>query len=151
MTKSKAVIGLLLAAVAAGVLAVASSADGGRSSSQSGELHVTKDCSAYFGKAGEFCTIKGSNLRQIRVDSKVFYLKPAGATGVDSDLVLYAGPGNVAFGHVTLSFASLSGSVVFTEGTGKFRGFRARVLVTFDDESKLWRWDGRYRYERGDD
>ena len=39
----------------------------------SADLHVTKDCSAYTGAAGAYCTIKTSNLAVIKVGSKVFY------------------------------------------------------------------------------
>jgi hypothetical protein len=108
-------------------------------------LHATKECSQYNAQAGSFCTITGSNFRKIPAGSKVFYLEPAGSTGLDSDLVLYTGPGNVAFGHVTLSFASMSGSVILNGGTGRFRAFRARVVVTFDEATSLWHWDGKYR------
>jgi hypothetical protein len=129
-------------------LATASSAAGqthARSSSpRHGELHATKDCSKDTGKAGGFCTITDSNLRQISRGSRVFYLEPEGATGLDSDLVLYAGPGNVALGHVTLSFADFTGWVTLTPGTGRFRDFHARVRVTLDQSTNLWHWDGTY-------
>ena len=149
----KAIFVLLLALVLAGGFAVAGQARTADSSPRHGSLHATKTCAPpdFDGQAGSFCTIIGSNLRQIPPGSKVFYLEPAGATGLDSDLVLYAGPGNVANGHVTLSFASLSGSVIFTGGTGQFRDFRARVLVTFDEKENLWHWDGKYRFDPHDD
>jgi hypothetical protein len=60
----KAIFGLLLAVVAAGAFAVASSADDHGSSSRSG-LHVTKECSEYTGLADSFCTITSSNLDAI--------------------------------------------------------------------------------------
>jgi hypothetical protein len=145
----KAIYGLILALTLGGAFAVASQARTANSSGRHGELHATKECSQHHGQAGEFCTITGSNLRQIPAGSRVFYLESAGSTELDSDLVLYTGPGNVAFGHVTLSFASRSGPLVFDGGTGRFRDFRARVLVTFDETTNLWKWDGRYRFDRG--
>src|SRR5688500_15097427 len=63
-------------------------------SSRSGALHVTKECSEYFGRAGEFCTITSSSLKQIPVGSRVVYASPAGATSLDSDVILDPpGPG----------------------------------------------------------
>jgi hypothetical protein len=38
---------------------------------RSGELHVIKECSEYAGLAGEFCTIKSSNLEEIVVGARV--------------------------------------------------------------------------------
>jgi hypothetical protein len=84
-------------------------------------------------------------------DAGDLHLALAGADGLDSDLYLYTGPGNSAFGHVTLSFATLSGVVKFSGGTGRFRGFRARVIVTYNPDTDLWHWDGAYRFSRDDD
>ena len=42
--------------------------------------------------------------------SRIVYLSPAGATSLDSDVVLEAGPGNKAFGHCLLVFATFPGS-----------------------------------------
>ena len=147
----KRTLGLILALALAGAFAIASQARTTQSSSRHGALHATKECSQYNGQAGSFCTITGSNLPEIGAGSKVFYLEPAGQSGIDSDLVLYTGPGNVALGHVTLSFASRSGSVTFHGGTGDFRTFRARVLVTFDPATNLWHWDGAYRFLADED
>jgi hypothetical protein len=47
MTNIKAFFGLLVAAVAAGAFAVASSAENTGSSPRSGQLHVTKNCRDY--------------------------------------------------------------------------------------------------------
>ena len=129
--------------LAAGITAVASQAG---NSPRSGALHATKECSQYNGQAGSFCTITSSNLNAIDVGSKVIYEQPAGAAGLDSDLVLYTGPGNSAFGHVTLSFATLSGVVTFSGGTGQFRGFEASVIVTYNPKTNLWYWDGTYSF-----
>jgi hypothetical protein len=141
MTTIKATLGLLLVAAAAGVFAVAASA-----TPRSGELHVTKECSEYFGRAGEHCTITSSNLNAIDRGMRVVYVSAAGATSLDSDLVL-DGPGNNdAFGHVTLDFLTLSGEVTFSGGNGRFSGFHASVDVTYDAQTGLWRWDGTYRF-----
>ena len=141
MTGIKSAFGLLLAAVVAGAFAVAGSA-----SPRSGDLHVTKECSQYFGHAGEFCTIRSSSLNTIDRGMRVIYLSAAGATSLDSDLVL-DGPGNNdAFGHVTLDFLTRSGVVTLDGGNGRFRGFHASVDVTYDAQTGLWRWDGTYSF-----
>jgi len=139
----KAIFGLLLAAVLAGAFAVASSA-GNNGSLRSVELHVTKECSQYVGHAGEFCTITSSNLNAIDPGMRVVYTSAAGATSLNSDLVL-DGPGNNdASGHVTLNFLTLSGVVTLSGGTGRFSGFHAVVTVTYD--AGVWHWDGTYSF-----
>jgi hypothetical protein len=136
-------LALVLAVAAAGIVATAGSAT---STERSGALHVSKECSHYNGQAGSFCTITSSDLKAIDAGSKVIYAQPAGAAGIDSDLVLYTGPGNSAFGHVTLSFATLSGVVTLSGGTGQFRGFEASVVVTYNPVTNLWHWDGTYSF-----
>ena len=140
----KRILGLILAATLAGAFAIASQARTDASSSRTRALHVTKECSQYFGHAGEYCTIVSSNLGAIAPGSKVFYFEAAGSNGLDSDLALYAGPGNTALGHVTLP--GNTGVVTLRGGSGAFRGIRARVVVTFDEEHNIWRWDGTYRF-----
>ena len=140
MTKIKATLGLLLAVVVAGAYAVTGSA-----SPRSGELHVMKDCLGYNFGAGEHCTIQSSSLNAIAGGMQVVYASAAGADGLDSDLVL-DGPGNNdAFGHVALDARTLSGEVTFSGGTGRFKGFHARVDVTHV-AGTLWRWDGTYSF-----
>jgi hypothetical protein len=141
---SRFITPLAIAAAVAFVLLGPSTA--AADSPRSGALHATKECSQYTGQAGSFCTITSSGLKAIDAGSKVIYTQPAGATGLDSDLVLYTGPGNSAFGHVTLSFATLSGVVTFSGGTGQFRGFEARVIVTYNAATNLWYWDGTYSF-----
>jgi hypothetical protein len=135
--------------LATGITAVSAlaSADHAGNLPRSGALHATKECSQYNGEAGAFCTITSSSLKAIDRGSRVTYAQPAGATGLESDLVLYTGPGNHAFGHVTLSFASLSGVVTFSGGTGQFRGFHGHVTVTFSPATNLWYWDGTYSFD----
>jgi hypothetical protein len=142
---TKAILGSLLAIVMTGALAAASSART-TGSPRSGVLHVTKECSHYFGHAGEFCTITSSNLNAIDPGMNVVYTSAPGAAGLDSDLVL-DGPGNNdADGHVVLHFATLSGVVTLSGGTGRFSGFHATVTVTFDAADGLWHWDGPYGF-----
>jgi hypothetical protein len=73
-------LGLILAVAVAGALAVASQARTAASSPLSGALHVTKECSAYTGLAGSFCTITSSNLKAIRGGSRVVYDQAASAS-----------------------------------------------------------------------
>ena len=120
-------------------------------SPRSGDLHVTKNCLPYNGGAGEFCTIESSNVKAIEVGTRVIYAQAAGATSLDSDVVLDTpGPGNnKAFGHCRLDFATLSGLCTFSGGTGKFNGFSASARVShlggFD-----WAWDGPYSFNPRD-
>jgi hypothetical protein len=116
---------------------------------RSGDLHVTKECSAYKGLAGDFCTITSSNLEEIEVGSRVVYAKAAGAGSLDTDVVLDAGPGNTAAGHVVLDLAAGSGVATFSGGTGKFTGFQARVDVSADSTG-LWHWEGTYSFSPSD-
>jgi hypothetical protein len=139
---------LVLAVAVAGVAAMTGPA---AATERSGALHVTKECSQYTGQAGSFCTITGSNLKTIDAGAKVVYAQSAGATGLDSDLVVAVGPGNVAFGHVTLAFSTLSGVVTFSGGRGQFRHFQARADVTYDAASNRWHWDGTYRFGGSND
>jgi hypothetical protein len=148
MTKIKAIIGLLLAAAAAGAFAVASSAENTGSSPRNGELHVTKNCSHYTGAAGSYCTITSSNLNAIKPGSRVVYASAADFTPevlkLDSDLVI-DGPGhNTAFGHVVLDLSTLSGVVTFWGGTGEFSHFDAGPLLVACPAFPDCSWDGPY-------
>jgi hypothetical protein len=144
----KRIIGLVLVAALAGALAVASQARTNASSSRTRPLHIEKNCTGtYNGNPGEYCTITSSNVGAIPAQSRIFYFEAATAGGLDSDVALYAGPGNVALGHVVLSFGSPpSGVITFRGGSGDFRGFRATADVTLDQNSGLWHWDGTYRF-----
>jgi hypothetical protein len=150
MISIKPAFGLLLAAVAAGAFAGASSAEDRGPSARSGELHVTKECGEYTGQAGQFCTITSSNVKAIPVGSRIFYLQAAGPASLDSDIVLVVGPGNYALGHVTLDFATGAGEVRFSGGIKQFTSFRARVDVSALGSTN-WAWDGEYRFGRGDE
>jgi hypothetical protein len=117
------------------------------SEARSGEFHATKNCIDFHRKAGEFCTITSSNLKEIPVGTKVYYLSDAGVTALDSKITLDPpGPGNNrASGHVFLSFTTFTGRVDIIGGTGKFEKLNASVVVTHL-VGVNWAWDGTYSY-----
>src|SRR5262245_17269228 len=84
---------------------------------RSGELHITKDCTGYEGRAGQTCTITESNVRAIPEGARVVYASALVDGVLDSDITIEAGPGNVARGHVTLNSGALPGTVELTGGT----------------------------------
>jgi hypothetical protein len=116
---------------------------------RNGDLHVTKECSKYTGAAGDFCTITSSNLEEIVSGAKVIYAEAAGGGSLDTDVVLDAGSGNTAKGHVVLDLAANKGTAKFSGGTGKFAGFEADAEVTADSEG-VWHWNGTYSFDQGD-
>jgi len=145
------IVGLILALALAGSVAAAAALGGGGSPyPRHGALHVTKDCTGYAGQTDGHCTIVTSNLKAIAPGSRVVYLQPAGASSVDSDLVLVVGPGNIAIGHVTLDFATGLGTVTFSGGTGQFASFHGKVAVS-SLGGTLWAWDGTYSFDSHDD
>ena len=97
-------VAVLALSLSKGVMAVSASY------AQNGQLHVTKDCTGYQGNAGQSCTIKSSNLGEIKVGSTVFYDQNAGIPAglLDSNVVLDAGYGNRALGRCTLDFGQVS-------------------------------------------
>ena len=113
---------------------------------RSGDLHVTKECSEYQGRAGDFCNITSSNLQEIEVGSKVIYANAVVDGTLDTDVVLDAGSGNAANGHVVLDLAAAKGVVTFSGGTGRFAGFEGHADVSADADG-VWHWDGTYRFE----
>jgi hypothetical protein len=147
----KRILGLTLAVALVGAaFAVASQARNAHP--RHGALHVTKECGSYGGQAGQFCTIVTSNLPAIPAGARVFYFEDVEGGALDSDLAFYAGPGNVALGHVVLSLSTFSGEITFDGGSGDFRGFHARAHVSYDADHGLWLWDGTYRFTgSGDD
>jgi hypothetical protein len=114
-------------------------------SGRNGQLHVTKECSAYTGAAGSFCSFTSSNLAEIKIGSKVFYDQAAGIPAglLDSNVVIDAGAGNRALGRCTLDLTTGLGLCTFSDGTGQFTGFTARVDV---DCRSGCRWDGTYSF-----
>jgi hypothetical protein len=145
------IFGLILTLVLAGSIAAAAKAHDGPGSPnpRSGALHVTKECSEYTGLADSFCTITSSNLPAITAGSRVVYLQAAGATSLDSDVVLVVGLGNYALGHVKLDLATGLGEVTLSGGTGQFASFSAKVVVSHLSGPN-WAWDGKYRFSQHD-
>ena len=123
------VVALTLSAGAASV-----SAD----SERSGRLLAVKYCVGTFtGAPGSYCTFTSSNVPEIiPIKSKLYYdqgvgsLPAAGETVLDSNVILDAGNGNRARGRCTLDLTTfLGGLCTFSDGTGDFAGFYARVTV----------------------
>lgn len=142
-----AILGLLVAAAVVAPETNSVSASLGRS----GALRVDKACPDYHGQPGEFCTITVSNLPEIAPAAKVVYTQPAGipAAMLDSNVLLDAGDGNRAIGRCTLDFATGRGLCTFSDGTGSFAGFHARVEVSppgFDGDD--WHWRGTYGFRQ---
>jgi len=146
----------LLGLVAGAVLLVVLGFSGSAASSPNQALrgtkafHATKDCSGFTGLVGAYCTIRSSNVKALKVGSKIFYVQPAGQTALDSDIVIYVGPGTVATGHCLVRHATGVGLCTISDGTGTLAGFRLRVRVTASSSiPKLWHWDGTYSFNRG--
>jgi hypothetical protein len=139
----------IVLATAAVCLVLAGLAPGVAASPRSGDLHVTKECSEYTGEAGSFCTFTSSNIKAIEPGDRIVYALAAGATSLDTDVVIVAGPGNIAAGHCILVFASLPGRCTFSGGTGKFTHFDASAAVSVD-AAGLWHWEGTYSFRPND-
>jgi hypothetical protein len=113
------------------------------------EFHATKDCSGFTGLVGAYCTIRTSNVKALKVGSKIFYFQAAGTTNLDSDAVIYVKRGSVATGHCFLGGNGV-GLCTMSDGTGTLDGFRLRVRVRASSSiPKLWHWDGTYSFNRG--
>jgi hypothetical protein len=112
-------------------------------------LHMTKECSEYFGGAGEHCTISGSNIPQIPLGSIVTYDQAAGIPldMLDSNIVLDAGRGNRAVGRCTLDLKTRTGLCTFSDGTGTLARFHARIKVAPPKDGVNWFWDGTYSFD----
>ncbi|HTS73273.1 MAG TPA: hypothetical protein VMG74_06145 [Gaiellaceae bacterium] len=145
------VLVVVAAAFSLAALAISASAASlqNRSPQAAKAFHATKDCSGFTGLAGAFCTIRSSNVKALKVGSKIFYLQQEGKKALNSDTAIYAGPGNIAVGHCFLRFATGVGRCTISVGTGRLAGFHARVRVTADPSiSKLWHWDGTYGFKK---
>ena len=144
---------LVGAAAVFSVVALAFSASAASSQDRSPGItkafHATKDCSGFTGLAGAFCTFRSSNVKAIKVGSKLFYLQVAGKTAINSDVAIHVGPGTLATGHCLLRFATGVGQCTISGGTGTLAGFHARVRVTADSSiPKLWHLDGTYSFKQ---
>jgi hypothetical protein len=148
--------GLILAVVVAGSLAIAAEArPATQPEPRTGALHITKECSEYQGQAGQFCTITSSNIPWIRAGMKVVYADAVDfdTLVLDTAIVLSAGSGSEARGHVYLNLATALGTVSFDGGSGTFKKFHATARVTVTDRgtaNELWHWDGTYSFGAGD-
>ena len=137
---------VLTLALGSGVASVSASSEDGR------ELHVTKECSEWTGAAGGFCTITSSNFARIKVGSRVYYDQAAGIPPglLDSNVVLDAGNGNRAVGRCTLDLTTGLGLCTFSDGTGRFSRFNARVQVSPPTDGVNWHWDGTFSFSPRD-
>ena len=148
----KSFLGLVAGAVLLVVLGFPGSAGSSRNQALRGTkaFHGTKDCSGFKGGVGSFCTIRSSNVKAIKVGSKIFYFQQSSKTVLDSDTVIYVGRGTVAAGHCLLHLASGIGLCTMSDGTGTLSGFHLRVRVTADHTvQNLWHWDGTYSFGNG--
>jgi hypothetical protein len=148
----KSSLGLVAGAVLLVVLGFSVSAASSRNQALGGTkaFHATKDCSGFTGLVGAYCTIRSSNVKALKVGSKIFYVQVAGKTALDSDTVIYVKRDSVATGHCLLRFATGVGLCTISDGTGTLAGFRLRVRVTASSSiPKLWHWDGTYSFNRG--
>ena len=148
----KSFLGLVAGAVLLVVLGFSASAASSRNQTVqvARAFHGTKDCSGFTGLAGGFCTFRSSNVKAIKVGSKIFYFQVAGKTALDSDMAIYVGRGTLATGHCLLHFATGAGLCTISDGTGALAGFQARVRVTADSSiANLWHWDGTYSFGQG--
>jgi hypothetical protein len=133
--------------VAGSILAVTASAQPGSQSHQrSRPLHVTKTCppETAKGQIGSYCTVTSSNVPALKVGTKIFYMQARGETELDSDIILYTGPGKTATGHCRLVFATGLGECTLSGGTRTLDGIRARVDVSYLGGADF-AWDGTYR------
>jgi hypothetical protein len=148
----KSFLGLVAGAVLLVVLGFSASAASSRDQALGGTraFHGTKDCAGSTGLAGGFCTFRSSNVKAIKVGSKIFYFQAASKTALDSDMAIYVRRGTVASGHCLLRFATGVGLCTISDGTGALAGFHARVRVTADSSiPNLWHWDGTYGFNQG--
>ena len=119
---------------------------------RSGRIHATKACAGtYFGNAGDWCTIASSDIGPLPVGARFLYSQAAGVPAglLDSNVVLDAGDGNRAVGRCTLDLGTGLGLCTFSDGTGRFSGFQARVEVS-SLGAPDWAWDGTYSLDPQD-
>lgn len=147
----KSVLGLATAVALLAALGFSGTAASSQSQALRGAkaFHATKDCSGFTGLIGAYCTIRSSNVKALKVGSKIFYVQEAGKAALDSDTIIYVQRGSVATGHCFLSSAG-PGLCTMSDGTGTLAGFRFRVRVTADASVPgLFHWDGTYSFNRG--
>jgi hypothetical protein len=116
---------------------------------RAGILTAHKDCSTNNGNAGDFCTFITSNLNIIPKGAKLYNMQgalPALGNIFDTNVILNAGNGNVARGRCTLPIPT-AGMCSFSDGTGNFAGFTARVNSVSMDGGNTYVWTGTYKFE----
>ena len=148
----KSFLGLVAGAVLLVVLGFWVSAASSQNQAPRGTkaFHATKDCSGFSGLVGAYCTVRSSNVKALKVGSKIFYVQVAGKTALDSDTVIYVERGSVATGHCFLRHATGVGLCTISDGTGTLAGLQLRVRVTADASIPgLFHWDGTYSFNRG--
>jgi hypothetical protein len=115
---------------------------------RAGNLNTQKDCTKYFGLAGDTCTITKSNLTEIRVGSVINYLQAANSDFTTSgNVILDAGGSNKAFGHCTVERLTGTGTCTFKGGSGIFVSFSAKVDVT-PVGGVIDAWNGTYSFSQ---
>jgi hypothetical protein len=147
----KSVLGLAIAVALLAALGFSGSAASSTSQAPGATkpFHATKDCSGFTGLVGAYCTIRSSNVKALKVGSKIFYVQEAGKTALDSDTIIYVKRGTVATGHCFLGGNGV-GLCTMSDGTGTLAGLRLRVRVRASSSiPKLWHWDGTYSFNRG--
>jgi hypothetical protein len=140
---------VLLAGLVAAILSLTTgTASVSAEERRNGQLHLIKECSQYNFQPGGFCTVTASNLDAIAGGTKVYYDQAFGipAGMLDSNVLLYAGIGNFAAGRCTVEASTGLGVCTFSDGTGQFAGFTARVDVRIDFLTGLTYWDGTYSF-----
>jgi hypothetical protein len=151
MRLPKSVLGLVAGAALLAALSLSASAASSQSQAPGATkpFHATKDCSGFTGLVGAYCTIRSSNVKALKVGSKIFYVQASGKTALDSDTIIYVKRGSVATGHCFLGGNGV-GLCTISDGTGTLDGFRLRVRVRASSSiPKLWHWDGTYSFNRG--
>jgi hypothetical protein len=147
----KGVLGLATGVALLAALGFSGSAASSQNQASRGTkaFHATKDCSGFTGLVGAFCTIRSSNVKALKVGSKIFYVQASGSDALDSDTIIYVKRGSVATGHCFLR-PTEPGLCTISDGTGTLAGFRLRVRVRADASIQgLFHWDGTYSFSRG--
>jgi hypothetical protein len=111
------------------------------------EAHLTKDCSTYDGQIPSLCTISASDLPQIAVGTKVWYLGPVLTNSyfLSSNVSLEAESGSKSTGYCIFEAKESVGLCTFWAGTGSLSGFTGVFNVTIDTQG-LWHLDGIYYF-----
>jgi hypothetical protein len=146
--RSFAATGAAAVVVTVALLVGSSGALASAASPRSGSLYVTKECTQYNGVPGAFCTITSSNIPWIRRGMKVVYTS-AFSNGLNTDVVLSAGHGSAAYGHVILDPTGSFGTVTFDGGTGAFRTFHGSADVAYMPDGPTgydYNWIGTYTF-----